>query len=149
MSNTSYQAPRLQNFFHAQESCICFYRSVYKPKIFLFLNQNTCCEHQNELSIWDSSFEQQKHMVTVNVLKFQTLFSFCSQIKCLISGLELSKMLPRLANRRDPDQAASEAAWSGSILFVSTFLACNYSQTCLKQAPMEWTKIACLKHVTA
>ena len=27
----------------------------------------------------------------VNVLKFRTLFSFCSEIKCWLSGLELTK----------------------------------------------------------
>ena len=30
---------------------------------------------------------------TVNVLKFRTLFSFCSRIKCWFSGLELAKCL--------------------------------------------------------
>ena len=29
----------------------------------------------------------------VNVLKFLTLFSFCSQIKCQLSGLEFTKCL--------------------------------------------------------
>ena len=45
---------------------------------------------------------------TVNVLKFRTLFSFCSHIKCWfkISGLELiNKMLVRIAIREDPDQS--------------------------------------------
>ena len=58
---------------------------------------------------------------TVNVLKFQTLFSFCSQIKCCLSGLEFT-----IANREDPDQtASSEAVWSGSVLFVLAFLTGN------------------------
>ena len=39
---------------------------------------------------------------TVNVLKFQTLFCFCSQIKIWLSGLNV-----RIANREDPDQTAS------------------------------------------
>ena len=30
---------------------------------------------------------------TVNVLKFQTFFSFCSQIKCWFSGLEFANIL--------------------------------------------------------
>ena len=37
---------------------------------------------------------------------------------------EIHKMLVRIANREEPDQTASpEAVWSGSALFVSTFLA--------------------------
>ena len=32
-------------------------------------------------------------LYTVYVLKFQTLFSFCSQIKCWFSGLEFTKWL--------------------------------------------------------
>ena len=36
----------------------------------------------------------------------------------------MNKMLVRIANREDPDQTAStEAAWSGSALFVYAFLA--------------------------
>ena len=46
-----------------------------------------------------------KHMV--NVLKFQTLFSFQFQIKYWLSGLELFKILVRITNREDPDQTAS------------------------------------------
>ena len=30
---------------------------------------------------------------TVNVLKFRTLFSFCSQIKCWFSGLEFTNFM--------------------------------------------------------
>ena len=40
-------------------------------------------------------------MITVNVLKFRTLFSLCSQIKW-VSGLEITKTLNRIANREDP-----------------------------------------------
>ena len=46
---------------------------------------------------------------TVNVLKFQTLFSFCSLIKCCLSGQELTKCLSKKANGEDSDQTASEA----------------------------------------
>ena len=42
-------------------------------------------------------------------------------------------MLVRIANREDPDQtASSEAVWSESTLFVSAFLAGNYSVQNLK-----------------
>ena len=44
---------------------------------------------------------------TVNVLKFQTSFSFCSQIICCFLGLEFTKMLVRIVNRGYPDQKAS------------------------------------------
>ena len=37
--------------------------------------------------------------ITVNVLNFQTLFSFCSQIKCWFSGLECT-VKSRLSERR-------------------------------------------------
>ena len=43
--------------------------------------------------------------VWVNVLKFQTPFSFCSHIR---AGIH--KILVRLANREDPDQTASPEA---------------------------------------
>ena len=39
----------------------------------------------------------------LNVLKFQTLFSFCSQIKCWFSELGFT-------NSEDPDQTASSEA---------------------------------------
>ena len=45
----------------------------------------------------------------VNVLKFQKLFSFCSQIKLPITA-RIFKMLVRMANREDPDQTASSEA---------------------------------------
>ena len=51
--------------------------------------------------------------VTVNVLKFQTLFSFCSQIKCWLfePDLEFTKCLHVLiTNREDLDQTASSQA---------------------------------------
>ena len=38
---------------------------------------------------------------TVNILKFQTLFSFCSHMKCWLLGLV------RIANRTNPDETAS------------------------------------------
>ena len=44
---------------------------------------------------------------TVNVLKFQTLFSFFSQIKCWVIKTGNHKMLVRIANRKDLDQTAS------------------------------------------
>ena len=41
----------------------------------------------------------------------------------LIIRAVIYKMLVRIANREDPDQtASSEAVWSGSALFVYTFL---------------------------
>ena len=46
----------------------------------------------------------------VNVLKFQKLFSFCSQIKCCIIRARIHKMLIIIANREDPDQTASTEA---------------------------------------
>ena len=59
--------------------------------------------------------------ITVNVLKFRTLFFFCSQIKCWFSVVDGShKMLVWIANREDIDQTAS-----GSALFVLTFLPGN------------------------
>ena len=45
---------------------------------------------------------------TVNVLKFRTIFSFCSQIKFWFSGLKFT--LVRVANREDIDQTASSEA---------------------------------------
>ena len=53
----------------------------------------------------------------VNVLKFRTLFSFCSKKMVIRAGIH--KMLVRITNRGDPDQTASEeAVWSGSAMFV-------------------------------
>ena len=51
-------------------------------------------------------------------------FSFCSQTKCWLSGLEFTKCLSlAIANRDDPDQtASSEAVRSASALFVRVFL---------------------------
>ena len=46
---------------------------------------------------------------TVNVLKFQTLFTFCFQRKCVIRA-GIHKILLRIANREDPDQTASSEA---------------------------------------
>ena len=46
----------------------------------------------------------------VNVLKFQTLFSFCSQIKCWFSGLEFVNKLVRIANMEGPGQTVSSKA---------------------------------------
>ena len=47
---------------------------------------------------------------TINVLTFRTLFSFCSQDKSLVIGVEIHKMLVRIANRKEPDKAASSEA---------------------------------------
>ena len=49
-------------------------------------------------------------VITVNALKFRTLFSLCSQIKCWLSGLEVTKGLSEIAKREDPDQTASSEA---------------------------------------
>ena len=43
----------------------------------------------------------------VNVGKFPTLFSFCSQKKMWVIKAGFHKMLVRIANREDPDQTAS------------------------------------------
>ena len=59
-------------------------------------------------------------MHMVNVLKFQTLFYIYSQIKVF------SQNTCQMANLGHPDQTASEeAVWSGSALFVKTFLEGN------------------------
>ena len=48
-----------------------------------------------------------KSINKVYVLKFQTLFSFCSQAKCWLSGPEFTKCLNnRIAKREDTDQTA-------------------------------------------
>ena len=47
---------------------------------------------------------------TVNVLKFRTLFSICSQIKCWFFRAEIQKKFGRIANKGDPDQPASSEA---------------------------------------
>ena len=52
---------------------------------------------------------------TVNVQTLQTLFSFCSQIKCRFFMAGIHKMDVRIANKEDPDQTASS---EGSALFV-------------------------------
>ena len=57
---------------------------------------------------------------TVNVLKFQAIFTFFSQIKCWLSGLELIKCLSEFASMEDPDQTASQV-WPGFALFVKAF----------------------------
>ena len=51
------------------------------------------------------------NLFNVNVLKFRTIFSFCSQKKCRLSGLDsIHKMHGRIANREDSDQTASQEA---------------------------------------
>ena len=55
----------------------------------------------------------------VDVLKFQTHFTFFSQTIILVIRTGIHKMLVRIANRKDTDQTASfEAVGSGSVLFV-------------------------------
>ena len=54
--------------------------------------------------IWCLSINLSK-IATVNVLKFYTLFSFCSQIKCWFSRAGIHKFFVRVANREDPDQS--------------------------------------------
>ena len=69
------------------------------------------------------------YMYMVNILIFQTLFVFCSQRKCGISGLEFTNILVRIANGGDLDQTvSSEALWSWSTLFynLGRFLAGKY-----------------------
>ena len=60
-----------------------------------------------------------KSCITVNVLKFWSLFSFCLVNEMLIIMVGIHKMHVPIPNREDPDQtASSEAIWSGSALFV-------------------------------
>ena len=40
----------------------------------------------------------------VNVLKFQILLSFCSQLKLLVIRARLAKILVTIPNMEDPDQ---------------------------------------------
>ena len=47
--------------------------------------------------------------IEVNVLKFQTLFSFCSQNKTLVFRAGIHKMLVRQANWEDPDQTTNRS----------------------------------------
>ena len=54
----------------------------------------------------------------VNILKFQTLFSFCSQIKCGFSELEFTKWLGRIANREDRGQ--SSLVWIFSVCHATS-----------------------------
>ena len=53
---------------------------------------------------------QIKTLSIVIVLKFETLFSFCTPMICGLPGLELTKMLVRIAKREDPDQTTSSEA---------------------------------------
>ena len=68
---------------------------------------------------WRDNWSTDRYME--NVLKFWTLFSFCSQIKChFVIRTGIHKMLIRISNREDWDQtASSEAVWYGSELFNS------------------------------
>ena len=44
----------------------------------------------------------------------------------LVISAQIHKMLVRIADREDPDQtASSEAVWSGSAMFVYSFMAGN------------------------
>ena len=66
----------------------------------------------------------------LNIQKFQTLFSLISLniVKILIFRSLNHQILLKIANSRDPDQTAPEGAvWSGSALFVLSFLSGNYS----------------------
>ena len=55
------------------------------------------------------SAQEQCDRITVNVLKFRTLFSFCSQIKLVFRAV-IHNMFIRIANREDPDQTATSEA---------------------------------------
>ena len=59
-----------------------------------------CADAQDQTANPEDRFSSVEVYNRVNVLKSQTLFSFCSQIKCGFSGLELT------TNREDPDQTA-------------------------------------------
>ena len=47
---------------------------------------------------------------TVNVLKFGSLFHFCSRVNCWFIRAGIHKMLVKIANRGDLDQTASSEA---------------------------------------
>ena len=49
---------------------------------------------------------------TGNVLKFRTLFSFCSHNKMLVIMAGIHKMLVKIANMEDPDQNSSSDSCS-------------------------------------
>ena len=44
-----------------------------RKKIFLFINQNICCEYSKEPSQWDGSFEHPKHMLKIMGKKILTI----------------------------------------------------------------------------
>ena len=56
------------------------------------------------------SFLQCTSVITVNVLKFRTLYSFSSHLKMVVIMAEINILLVRIANRVDPDQAVSSEA---------------------------------------
>ena len=51
-----------------------------------YASERDCTSHLGHVILLSAIFT-----LTVNVLKFRTLFSFCSQIKCWYSGLEFTK----------------------------------------------------------
>ena len=64
-------------------------------------------------------------MIMCSKISNTLLFLFSN--KMLVIRAETHKMFARKAIREDPDQtASSEAVWSGSALFVLTFVAGKY-----------------------
>ena len=65
--------------------------------------QSTCLGVSGLLRVKGKSNNQKWHAITVNVLKFQTLFFLCSD-KMLVIRAGYHKMLVRIANREDTDR---------------------------------------------
>ena len=82
--------------------------------LFYYLAGMNGCLRQEFLSIMIWDYKNRRNYLKLckygNSSKFRTLFTFCSQIKCWLSRLELEKMLVRNANSEDPDQTASSEA---------------------------------------
>ena len=83
---------------------------IYHPENF---DESFACSALSLTSHWSSP--TRLIIFTVNVIKFQTFFFFCYQVKFWLSGLKFTKCF-----------CSSEAVWSGSVLFVKAFLVGNY-----------------------
>ena len=58
----------------------------------------------------EGSRKNEPSLIAFDGLKSQRHFSFYSQLKFRLSGLEFTKKLTRIANREDPDITASSEA---------------------------------------
>ena len=71
--------------------------------------------------------------VTVNDLKFWSLFSFCCQIKSWFQGWNLQNASQKNKQGRPWSNCFFEAVWSGSALFVKAFVqaitVCNFRKS--------------------